>query len=197
MPGVAGAALAGAATVDPGLVPFGSSIEAKSPPAGVAEARDAGEAGAGGVTEPPDGAAGAALAVAVGSGARARLSAAPMTSPPDACAVSIRLASPSICACIVVGPAPAPVAELAEADPPAGAAGWAGAGGAGGVAGELAALISAVRAVEMSAMRPPFVGAMESAMRLLVSRAAEVPMLPSVATARPRPDAPCAPASPR
>lgn len=87
--------LAGAATVDPGLVPFGSSIEAKSPPAGVAEARDAGEAGAGGVAEAPGGAAGAALAVAVGLGATGALS---------------------------VLPVPVGAATVAAADPPAGAA---------------------------------------------------------------------------
>lgn len=184
--GTAGAALAGAAAVDPGLAPLGSSIEAKSPPAG---APVDGMAGAGGVTVPPEGAAGAALVLVVGV------------------AGAVSVAPVPVGAASVVAPDPpgeagvgvlSPVAELAESDPlegdAAGAGGVEACGDAGGVEAEAA--FSAERAELTSAMRPPKLGASELAALDFMTAPAALPMFPSVATARPRPDAPCAPASP-
>lgn len=136
--GAAGAELVGVAAVDPGLDPFGSSIETKSPPAGVTEVSAvegaASAAGTEGLAEPPEGAAaGAALAVALRVGSTGALPA------PVGAATAAEAEPPGE----VGAGAPSPAAELVESDLPAGAAasargagGVAGAGGAGGVAGE-------------------------------------------------------------
>lgn len=186
--GAAGAALAGAASVDPGLTPLGSSIEAKSPPAGVPID---GMAGAGGVTVPPEGAAGAALVPIVGVGVAGAASVAPT----PAGATSVAAPDPP-------GEAGAgvlsPFVGLAESDPleggAAGAGGVEACGDAGGAEAEAA--FSAERAELTSAIRPPKLGASELAALDFMTAPAALPMFPSVATARPRPDAPCAPASP-
>ena len=135
--GAAGAELVGVADVDPGLGPFGSNIETKSPPAGVAEVSAvegaASAAGTEGLAEPPEGPAGAALAVALRVGSTGALAAS--------------VGAAAVAEAELPGEAgagdPSPAAELVESDLPAGAAasargagGVAGAGGAGGVAAE-------------------------------------------------------------
>lgn len=118
LPGAVGAELLGVVAVDPGLAPFDSSIETKSPPAGVAEATAAegaaSAAGTEGFVEPPEGAADAALAVAL------RVGVGPTGAPaaPVGAATLDEAEPPGEAG----AGAPSPAVELADSDPPAGAA---------------------------------------------------------------------------
>lgn len=124
-PGAVGAELLGVVAVDPGVVavdpglaPFDSSIETKSPPAGVAEATAAegaaSAAGTEGFVEPPEGAADATLAVAL------RVGVGP-TGAPAAPVGAATLDEAEPLGEAGAG-APSPAVELADSDPPAGAA---------------------------------------------------------------------------